>query len=537
MLSDDNFQKVINAFMAYTNWESCKVTSSQRKKFLQAINATVQVIPEPLKDLIRRSTKQVIQSRTVNTMPSPLLLWRGSPSKRAPTLYGSKVQSDHLLYELMLICNDCCWEHIRKLWDPIYQWVFKGIDIHHFCDELHEDVLDHSPMVGGEVHFLQEPGYKLRSIASPYRLFQVASEPLKDDLKSIVTGLPWDCTHDQGRAFSPVQEALMNGRIVHSVDLSNATDYFPIELQETVLETVYGVGSPYLQLFRDVSRSFFKSEIGLIRWNKGQPLGFNPSFFLFTLSHGLLIYGLNGYKWNYDFYIVGDDVLILNDTLYRQYINCLQLLECPYSPDKSISSNKLAEFVGKLILPDRVFPQLKWRTVSDDNFIDLARNIGPRIQSILSKRQNEVLNVFAHIPDFIHPYGLNWSYQGSNLEKMVRAGLELTFEQSVLSSLTGLSESVHKQLYASYGHLTWDLKGVVIPDVIRDEIRTFDEKVRSVFLKLGFARNHYEYFLEGLKDLPEALSQAQQRPNELPLEQRRPSRVTLLQRLVQFLKH
>lgn len=274
----------------------------------------------------------------------------------------------------------------------------------------------------------------------------------------------------------------------------------------------------------------------MIQWKKGQPLGFNPSFFCFTLSHGILLYALNGCKWNHDFFVVGDDVIILNDTLYRQYINTLHHLECPYSPTKSISSNRLAEFAGKIVLEDLVIPQLKWRRISDDNFIDCARLVGPRIRMILSKRQNAILDVFAHIPDFIHPFGLNWSYPGSNLEKMIRAGMELTFEESVLSSLTGLSESVHKQLYADYGYLTDDLGSLIQKDVVREEIRTFDEKVLSVFLRLGYARNGFEYFLEGLKDIPETHVEKLQTPRMLPLEQLQPSRVTVLQRLSKFLK-
>jgi hypothetical protein len=320
------------------------------------------------------------------------------------------------------------------------------------------------------------------------------------------------------------------------VDLSSATDYFPLELQEIVLETIYGKESPYIQLFRDVSRSNWNSEIGVIKWTKGQPLGFGPSFFCFTLSHGLLIYALNGCKWDNDFFVVGDDVVIINDILYQKYITALSSLECPYSPTKSISSSELAEFAGKIILKDLVIPQLKWRQVSNDNFIDIARLVGPRIRMILSKRQNAVLDVFAHIPDFIHPYGLNWSYQGSNLEKMVKAGMLLSFEESVLSSLTGLSESVHSQLYADYKHLTDDLKDCVIADKVRDEIRTFDEKVLSVFHRLGFARRTYEYFLEGLKDIPEAHVEMHAAPRLLPLESVPPSRVSLLQRLFRFTK-
>jgi len=534
-MNDANFVKVINAFMAYTHWTSSSLTSSQRKKFLKAVSAQPRELPEHLKASIQKATRAVIQKRTIVRTPSPLVLYRGSAMKMAPTMYGSVRQSEHLLYELMLVRNDETVKHIKSLWEPIYKWVFKGVDIDRLIDDLHPDVCETGPLIAGEVHFLQEPGYKLRSIASPYRLFQVASQPLKDDLKDLVSKLPWDCTHDQGRAFGPIQEQIKRQKKVHSVDLSSATDLFPYEIQEIVLSTIYGADSPYLQLFREISRANWKSEIGSIKWTKGQPLGFNPSFFCFTLSHGLLLYTLNGGKWDNDFFVVGDDVVILSDVLHQKYIDTLALLECPYSPTKSISSDKLAEFAGKLILSDLVVPQLKWRQVSDDNFIDLARIIGPRIRLILSRQQNKVLDVFAHVSDLVHPYGLNWSYEGSTLDKMIKAGMELTFQDSVLSSLTGLSNTVHKQLYADYGPVTEDLYCLIRKDEIATEIQTFDEKVLAVYRRLGFARVFHEYFLENLKDIPEAHVKLHAEARLLPLETLPPARETLFQRLSKFL--
>jgi len=391
-------------------------------------------------------------------------------------------------------------------------------------------------MRGGEVHFLQEPGYKLRSIASPYRLFQVASQPLQDNLKDIIAQLPWDCTHNQGRAFLPVQRHLVSKKMVHSVDLSNATDLFPYSLQEVVLTTIYGKECPYVKLFREVSKSTWDSDIGAIRWTKGQPLGFNPSFFLFTLTHGLLLFHLNGGKHDDQFFVVGDDVVILDTSLYQKYISFLNYMECPYSPTKSINSAELAEFAGKLIVKDHVFPQLKWRQISDDNFIDLARLIGPRIRLLLSSKQNKILDIFAHVSNLSHPYGLNWSYEGSNLHQMILNGLELTFDKSVLGSLTGLSGHVHNQLYADYKHNTQDLIDAVIKDDIVNEIKTFDEKVLSVFQRLGYNRRNYEYFLEGLKDIPGTHAEMFNISPMLPPESVQPSRVTLAQRLSKFLR-
>jgi len=389
-------------------------------------------------------------------------------------------------------------------------------------------------MVGGEVHFLQEPGYKLRSIASPYRLFQVASQPLKDDLGRLVRSLDWDCTHDQGKAMPYIKEALQRGEQVYSVDLSSATDYFPYELQQIVLETIYGKDNSYIKLFRDVSRSTWHSELGEIVWNRGQPLGFNPSFFTFTLTHGLVLLTLLGKHYDHQFFVLGDDVVILNKKLFEDYLSLLKAMACPYSPDKTLVSRELAEFAGKVITKDAVYPQLKWRTVSDDNFLDLARLIGPRIRLLLSKKQNEILDIFAHVPDFIHPFGLNWSKPGSNLESMIRDGLMLCFEERVLDSLTGLSSHVHNQLYADYGTPTNDLMTFVSKTDVLEEVQTFDEKVKSVFQRFGFARKHYEYFLENLKDIPMALSDTSKYP-ELPYAEVQPSRVTLRQRLSRFI--
>jgi hypothetical protein len=535
MKSDKCFVKVLNAFMAYSHYVSVKVTPAQRKKFLSAINATPVEIQERFVNSYGRVVKRLVPVRTIRGKPQSIIFWRGSATKRAPTYdAGSVPQSEKLLEEIKLLDNDQTWFHVRSLWTGIYSHVFRDIDVHRFCDSVHFDDVDRGPMVGGEVHFLQEPGYKLRSIASPYRLFQVASQPLKEDLGQLVRSLDWDCTHNQGKAMPIIQEAIRSGKTVYSVDLSSATDYFPFELQQMTLEIIYGKENPYVHLFRDVSRSIWHSDLGDLQWKKGQPLGFNPSFFTFTLTHGFVLRTLLGRRWNNEFFVLGDDVVILDEKLFKKYVSFLSATGCPYATDKTLVSNELAEFAGKVVIKDMIIPQLKWRKVSDDNFLDLARFIGRRIRLLLSKKQNDILDVFAHIPDFIHPYGLNWSKPGSNLESMIKDGLMLCFEERVLDSLTGLSRHVHRQLYADYGWSTNDLMDVVRKPQVHEAVSTFDEKVKSVFLQLGWARRQYEYFLEYLKDIPSALLDGSYHP-ELPPADVIPSRTTLRQRLSRFL--
>lgn len=246
--SDKNFFKVLNAFMAYTNWSSSKLTDEQKKKFLQAVHAKPVAIPVTFAHHFELVVKATIPRRIVHEVPKPLIFFRGSATKHAPNpLGGSVSQDEKVLIESFLSNNTQTMDHINSLWHRVYSNVFKGIDIRRFCESAHEDEIDNGPMVAGEVHFIQEPGYKCRSIASPYRLFQVASLPLQKDLGRLVQSLEWDCTHEQGKATPFIKKALLSNHNVYSVDLSSATDYFPFELQMMVLETIYGKEDSYIK--------------------------------------------------------------------------------------------------------------------------------------------------------------------------------------------------------------------------------------------------------------------------------------------------
>jgi hypothetical protein len=146
-----------------------------------------------------------------------------------------------------------------------------------------------------------------------------------------------------------------------------------------------------------------------ISWTKGQPLGLGPSFFVFTFSHyGTLLQLSN--KHGGDFVVLGDDVAIVGDDLYKAYRDTLATLECPVAEHKCLHSKHIGEFAGKIIHPDWVLPQLKFRAVSDRNFLDVARLLGPRSLGIYPKRQRQVLQLLAEGPEDVG--GLNWNPRG-----------------------------------------------------------------------------------------------------------------------------
>jgi len=376
---------------------------------------------------------------------------------------------------------------------------------------------------GGEVHFLMQEGGKMRSIASPHLVFQMALQPLGSSVYSIVQSLPWDCTFDQSKALPFVQSALKQSQQVHSVDLSSATDYFPMSLQLSCLRSLFG-NQPDIALFLEVSRlHWLTSENDVVRWKRGQPLGLYPSFGTFTMTHGFLLWYLNNQSFNNDFLVLGDDVIILNNDLYVKYINCLNTMSCPWSSEKSISSTKLAEFAGKLITSSSVFPMMKYKKLSNDNFLDICRLLGPRSRVLLSNPQKKVYDDVCHL---LPPLGLNFSYPGSNYLRMLEA-TENTFKPSdaVVASLMGLSSVVRMNIYGKriVKNVPVDLENLL------ELLTTFDEKVVAVLQALVpwefWKRFQGSPILEGYAGVPSAISE----DTVLPLKSN-PLRITTLKR-------
>jgi len=529
--------RVLQALQIYTFFTSGTLTKSQREKFERAVNCDTPVLTGPdFKTALQNAVLKHIGTRSLRFLEdlnSRLITFRGNPNKRAPVITGSSISQDSSYNrELEYLFSPKGINSIFNFSD-IYSRVLEGIKYPRIEAQIEYPLWAKEyvskPLYGGKVHFLQEPGMKLRSIASPYRIHQIALNPLGKTLYSIVKSLPWDCTFDQSRAIPVVQGALAEGKTVHSVDLSSATDYFPLEIQSIVLRTIFG-SLRDIDLFEYLSRSVWESSIGPIVWRRGQPLGLYPSFATFTLTHGLLLAMLNGNEHKDKFFVVGDDVVILDNILFNSYTNMLSMLGCPWSEDKTLSANKLAEFAGKIITCGEVYPQYKWREMSDDNFLDLCRHLGPRSRSLLSRDQKKVFDVVKHC---LPPIGLNFSYPGSSYHDMMVLTDEIlaSKDEVVVGSLVSLLPLIIKNLIDD---------GVASPMFkYRDEryierlASTFDEKVRKAFHLSPFeemVKNNIS-FAGNIDDLPET-----SRDSRLPLKETTPSRVSTLDRLKRILR-
>lgn len=447
----DHFSKGIQLLQIYTSFYSSGVTPQQLSKFMSAVQSAKPLSLDHANRYLRKGIRLAGLRKMKGSLPvcKPLETCQVSSMRRAPTPLGSFPEDKALIDSLgYLIFSQAGKNHLRKYWslyEPLLENLIPmlGNKISGQSSPYSDNSKD---LCVGRIGLIQEPGYKLRAVANPGRVFQEVLRPLGDRIYSLLSHLPWDCTFDQSKAIPYIQDALQHGCEVSSIDLSNATDYFPLDLQIQTLNFLFPDALD-VNLFNEISQSRWYLPVirDDIRWNRGQPLGLYPSFASFALTHGLLLLGLLNRPFNGQFFILGDDVVILDSQLAQDYQNLLQEIGCPVSLPKCLFSNSLAEFAGKIISSVEVISQLKWRGISDESFIDLSRNIGRAIYPLLRPRQRRVIDEIKDVPEFLG--GLGWNTSGLPLESRIKSWV--FSEKADSPRLMGYHRVILKNLYSS----------------------------------------------------------------------------------------
>lgn len=191
---------------------------------------------------------------------------------------------------------------------------------------------------------------KNREIAILDYYSQQALRPLHNVLFKLIATIPQDCTFDHGKALHILKPS--PGSSYHSIDLSNATDRFPIEIQRSLLETLYG--KEYSNHWKNIMVGFpFDYQGRSINYIRGNPMGAYSSWSAFVLAHHFLIYCAckeAHVKWKKcPYLLLGDDIVIANDKVAESYIRILQRFEIPFSQEKSHRSPYMFEFAKRFI--------------------------------------------------------------------------------------------------------------------------------------------------------------------------------------------
>lgn len=120
--------------------------------------------------------------------------------------------------------------------------------------------------------------------------------------------------------------------------------------------------------------------------------------------------------------IVGDDIVM--DAKYTEsYLEILQELDVPISVSKSLFNAKSAEFCSVFIHDQKIYHSYKWRKPSDNNFVDIAKVLGPKAMGLFRPQQRQILDLIAPLPSQVG--GLGWNTEGKSIATRIFENFEI----------------------------------------------------------------------------------------------------------------
>lgn len=209
-----------------------------------------------------------------------------------------------------------------------------------------------------KLSFISDRGGKTRAVVAVNYFLQSALYPLHERVMNLLSRLPQDYTYDQDRGVEVLRKVTRMGLKVSCLDLSAATDRFPISLQARVLAHLISPAASvaWLHLMR-MPIYVPQAQGQTVSYAVGQPMGAYSSWPVFALTHHLWIRFLF-HKDNvpigpYSYGVLGDDSFIVNDTVGVSYYKLTQKeLGCEISLHKTVlgSVKPCAEFAKRLVI-------------------------------------------------------------------------------------------------------------------------------------------------------------------------------------------
>jgi len=195
---------------------------------------------------------------------------------------------------------------------------------------------------------IRDPECKMRIIAIFDYVSQIFLEGISKDIYKILGNLKEDRTYSQDPYFH-IQHSSKNN--FHSIDLTAATDRFPIDLQVQVLSYLYDEQVAESWKILMVGDEFLTPDgDSTVRYSVGQPMGARSSWAIFALTHHILVryaaFQLNREKFSH-YILLGDDIVINNDRVAKRYTQLLAFLGVNTSPSKTHVSKDMYEFAKR----------------------------------------------------------------------------------------------------------------------------------------------------------------------------------------------
>ena len=241
--------------------------------------------------------------------------------------------------------------------------------------------------------------------------------PFSRALYQYIRAIREDHTYDQESGVRRVQQWIKQGETCYSIDLSAATDSFPWTVTKEALSTLSVAPSwrTFISLYESlvlrpgamIRTPVCPYELVHVTWTKGQPLGSQASFAMFAISHHFLVrklFSARGLDWNDQYVILGDDIVLRNKEIAGDYRSVMSALGVDISESKSVSSPRVAEFAGRVILSTMYGFKFKAFQVVPENLHSAISILGAR--AVRACRPSIARDAMALIPQ-IGYYGTN----------------------------------------------------------------------------------------------------------------------------------
>jgi len=237
--------------------------------------------------------------------------------------------------------------------------VFGGIDLYNFINDIrkHRNAvflhkifkkLGFKEFKGlRKISIVRDPEAKARIIAILDWFSQEALRGFHNHIFDVLRTLPQDRTFTQ----NPIISNKRPSERFHSLDLSNATDRFPINIQQKVVEELTDEGRAIAWRGILTWLPFTTPKGDKIHYEIGQPMGAYSSWAVFTLTHHLVVqYAAKIAGENLPFceyILLGDDIVIYNDRVSELYKLIIKGIGADFSEMKSHTSPYCYEFAKR----------------------------------------------------------------------------------------------------------------------------------------------------------------------------------------------
>nr|UPW42073.1 MAG: putative RNA dependent RNA polymerase [Beijing sediment mito-like virus 7] len=266
---------------------------------------------------------------------------KGSPNGPATVsaLWGFKYLNSHQLNWMLGLVNKEYWKSILSL---------RFLNLVAKPTLIFNEKKEH--LYTGKLAIVNDPELKRRIIAMVDYQSQFVLKPIHEGLLDLLSNLPTDRTFTQD-PFHNWSDDVEN---FHSLDLSAATDRFPIILQKKLLMYIYK-DSHFANNWANLlaNREFYSKDLDCtLRYSVGQPMGAYSSWAAFTITHHLVVNyaahlcGLNNFN---DYIILGDDIVIHNNKVASKYVTIMTRLGVDISVPKTHVSKDTYEFAKRWI--------------------------------------------------------------------------------------------------------------------------------------------------------------------------------------------